>query len=110
MSRFLCVHTVPSNAFTREQVRELTQAAQQDPEIRGYRSFLNLSEGKIACIMEGPSREAVMAWFDKMGVPYDWVAKVELEGERGNILEEGKGEQIGQTPDWLRSSSHTTPS
>jgi hypothetical protein len=51
----------------------------------GYRSFVNLSEGKICCILEADDREAVATWFKKMGVPYDDIVPVELEGERGTI-------------------------
>jgi hypothetical protein len=35
--------------------------------------------------MEAPSEDAVGAWFTKMGMSFDDITKVELEGERGNI-------------------------
>jgi hypothetical protein len=35
--------------------------------------------------MEAPGKDAVAAWFAKVGMPYDSITKVELEGERGNI-------------------------
>ena len=50
-----------------------------------YRSFLNLAERKAVCVMEAPTKDAVAAWFTKVGMPYDTITKVELEGDRGNV-------------------------
>ena len=85
MAKFMCTHTIPPGKFSAVQLREFAQAAQQDPAVKGYRSFANLAEGKAVCVMEAPGQEAVAAWFKKMGMPFDSITKVELEGERGNI-------------------------
>ena len=85
MAKFMGTHTIPPGKFSTDQIRQLAQAAQQDPTVKGYRSFVNLAEGKAVCIMEAPSKEAVEAWFKKMSMPFDSVTKVELEGERGSI-------------------------
>lgn len=85
MAKFMCTHTIPPGAFTADQLQQFGQAAQQDPVVKGYRSFANLAEGKAICVMEAPTKEAVAAWFGKMGMPYDSITKVELEGDRGNI-------------------------
>ncbi len=53
----------------------------------GYRSFVNLSEGKAFCILETSDKNTVANWFQKMGMPYDNITQVELEGERGTIEE-----------------------
>ncbi len=90
MPKFLCFHTVPPNGFSREQVDQFAQAAQQDPVVKGYRSFCSLSEGKIACVLEAPNKDAVSAWFRKMKIPCDSISQLELEGERGVIKECGK--------------------
>ncbi len=87
MPKFMGIHTMPPGGFTREQLNQFTQAAQQDPVVRGYRSFGNLSEGKAVCILEAPNKEALAAWFQKMGMPYDSITRVELEGDRGVIEE-----------------------
>ncbi len=87
MPKFMSTHTMPPGGFTREQLNQFAQAAQQDPVVRGYRSFTNLSEGKAACIMEAPNKETLAAWFQKMGMPYDSITRVELEGDRGVIEE-----------------------
>ena len=85
MSKFMCTHTLPPGKFSADQLRQFAQAAQQDPSIKGYRSFTNLAEGKAVCVMEGPDKDAVAGWFKKMGMPVDSITRVELEGERGNV-------------------------
>lgn len=85
MPKFMSSHTLPAGALQREQVSHLAQAAQDDPVVRPYRSFLNLSEGKVFCIMEAPSRDALVDWFGRMQMPCDYVTPVELEGERGVV-------------------------
>ncbi|HOB73768.1 MAG TPA: DUF4242 domain-containing protein [Phycisphaerae bacterium] len=85
MPKFMGVHTFPQGAFSREQLNQLAAAAQQDPAVRGYRSFVNLSEGKAVCIMEAADQKAVEDWFTRMGMPCDCLVPVELEGERGEI-------------------------
>jgi hypothetical protein len=85
MAKFMCTHTIPPGKFSADQIRDFAQASQQDTTIKGYRSFANLAEGKAVCVMEGPSKDAVAAWFKKMGMPFDSITKVELESDRGNI-------------------------
>jgi len=85
MAKFMCTHTLPAGKFSPEQIRQFAQAAQQDPTVKGYRSFANLAEGKAVCVMEAPTKEAVATWFTKMGMPFDNITKVELEGERGTV-------------------------
>jgi len=85
MAKFMCTHTLPAGKFSAEQLRQFAQAAQQDTAVKGYRSFANLAEGKAVCVMEGPNKDAIAAWFKKMGMPFDTITKVELEGDRGTI-------------------------
>jgi hypothetical protein len=85
MRKFLCTHTLPPGAINYEQICQLGEAAQHDPNVRGYRSFMNASEGKGCCIFEADDREAVVAWFQKMQVPFDSIVPVEFEGDRGMI-------------------------
>jgi hypothetical protein len=80
-------HAVPPGAMKREQVNKLAEAAKSDPVIKPYRSFCNLAEGKIICVMEAPTKQALAAWFEKMKVPCDYIAPLELEGERGVVKE-----------------------
>jgi hypothetical protein len=85
MSKFMCTHTVPPGKFSESQLQQFAKAAQQDPAVKGYRSFANLAEGKVVCIMEAQGKDAVAAWFTKMGMPFDSITQVELEGDRGNV-------------------------
>lgn len=87
MAKFMSTHTMPAGAMKREQVNQLAQAAQNDATVRPYRSFLNLSEGKVVCIMEAPSKESLAAWFQKMQMPCDDITPVELEGDQGVVKE-----------------------
>jgi Nickel responsive protein SCO4226-like len=86
MAKFMCTHTIPPGKFSADQLRQFAQAAQQDPTVKGYRSFANLAEGKAVCVREAPGKDAVEAWFKKRGMPFDSITKVELEGDRGSIL------------------------
>ena len=85
MAKFMSTHTIPPGKFSPDQIRQLAQAAQADPNVKGYRSFSNLAEGTILCVMEASGKEAVAGWFKKMGVPFDRITQVELEGDRGQI-------------------------
>lgn len=96
MTKYLCIHTLPPNAINLSQMNQFAEAAQHDPAIRGYRSFACPSEGKVVCVMEGPDREAVAAWFKRMGMPYDTICPVEIEGERGVLHEEFATGPVGQ--------------
>jgi hypothetical protein len=85
MPKFMSSHSVPAGAMKREQVDQMAQAAQNDTTVKPYRSFLNLAEGKVFCVMEAPNKETLTAWFKKMSMPCDYVTQVELEGERGTV-------------------------
>ena len=85
MKKYMSSHTVPGGAISREQIDQIAQAAQQDPVVKPYKSFLNLSEGKIMCIMEAPDEAALAAWFGKMQMPCDSITAVEFEGECGVV-------------------------
>ena len=87
MPKFMSSHSLPAGALNRDQVNQLAQAAQNDATVRPYRSFLNLSAGRVFCIMEAPNQESLTAWFQKMQMPCDYVTPVELEGERGVVKE-----------------------
>lgn len=95
MAKFMCTHTVPPGTLTREQIEGFAKAGQEDPIIKGYRSFINLSEGKAVCVLEAPDRNSVESWFLKMGMPFDGITQVEFEGDRGAIRSEiGRPETI----------------
>jgi hypothetical protein len=100
MRKFLCTHTLPPGAMNYEQICQLGEAAQHDPHVRGYRSFVNASEGKACCILEANDREEIADWFQTMQVPFDSIVPVEFEGERGTI------EDLRQQPVMAGESWH----
>ena len=85
MQKYFCVHTFPVGALTHEQICQVGEASQHEDHVRGYRSFFNLTLGKVWCVLEADDREAVVAWFDRMKIPYDSIDLVELEGEHGVV-------------------------
>jgi hypothetical protein len=84
--RYLVQHGLPAG-ITREEIEKLQRASLSDKDIRGYRSFLNLSEGKGVCLIDAPSRERLVAWLEEHEMPFDSIMEVELEGERGRWVE-----------------------
>jgi len=85
MPKFMSTHEVPPGQFTPDHIKQFAQAAQQDPIVKGYRSFCNLSDGHLFCVLEAPDKASVEAWFKKMGMPYKSISQVELEGDRGKV-------------------------
>ncbi|WP_395139865.1 nickel-binding protein [Armatimonas sp.] len=85
MPRFLSVHTFPPGTFTLERIEEIAARGQHDSVVRGYRSFHSPTEGQIVWILEAPSKEAVLDFCQRMGLPVDAVTQLELEGHVGVI-------------------------
>ena len=75
MTKYLCTHTLPAGGMTKDQVCQVAQAMQQERQIRGYRSFMNLTEGKLVCILEATDKQTVANWFRKMNIPYDSIIR-----------------------------------
>ena len=87
MPKFMSSHQLPPGGFSREQVCQLGEAATNDPNVRPYRSFVNLTEGRAFCVLQAESSENVATWFEKMKMPVDAIMRVELEGEGGTIVD-----------------------
>lgn len=85
MPKYMTIHTFPAGSLTPERIEEIARAGQQDPVVRGYRSFHSLSEGRIVWLLEAPDREAVTAWCRKQDLPLDGITELELEGHVGVI-------------------------
>jgi len=85
MARFICSHRLPAGVMKEHIMSMFADAAQQDDTVRGYRSFMNLSEGRLFCVVDANDAEAVQAWFDKMRMPTDEIVKVEIEGDHGQL-------------------------
>ena len=85
MHKFFCTHTLPPGTLTPEQICQVAEASQHETDLRGYRSFFNLTKGKAWCVIEAKDRESVVNWFKRMEIPFDSIDLVEMEGERGTI-------------------------
>jgi len=85
MRKYMCTHSLPPEAFTPEQICRVAEAAQRDENVRGYRSFFNLTEGKAWCILESEDRQAIVDWLQRIGIPHDSIVAIELEGDRGVV-------------------------
>ena len=85
MQKYFICHSFPKDTLTEEQICQVSEASQKESQIKGYRSFFNLTEGKAWCVMEADSPQAIAAWFKKMEIPYDSIERVEMEGERGKV-------------------------
>lgn len=85
MSNFLCTHTIPSGKPSTDQMRRGARAAQNDLIVKAYRSFATLGDGTAVCVMQAPSKDALTSWLAKLGMPFDSITNVELEGERAGI-------------------------
>jgi hypothetical protein len=85
MHKYFCEHRFPVGSLTEEKLCQVAEATQHESNIKGYRSFVNLTEGKVWCILEANDREAIVAWFNRMEIPYDSITLLEFEGERGVI-------------------------
>ena len=81
----MSIHTLTPGVFTPERIEEIARLGQQDPVVRGYRSFHSLQEGRIVWLLDAPSKDAVVAWCKKVGLPLDVVTELELEGHVGVI-------------------------
>ncbi len=84
--RYLVTHPFEPG-LTREKFEEHVKATQTDPEVKGYRSFVNLTEGKAVCLFDSPDRERLVKWLEENKLPYDSICAVELEGEHGEFIE-----------------------
>lgn len=85
MQRYLCIHTFGPGTMTRQQVEQFSRTAQQAEEVRGLHSYVNLSEGKAACIFEADSKSTLDQFFRKNRMPVDSITAIELEGDQGSM-------------------------
>jgi hypothetical protein len=58
-----------------------------DPDVHGLRSFINLSEGRAVCIFESTSREKLEEFFRRNNLAFESIVAVELEGDHGQLTD-----------------------
>jgi hypothetical protein len=84
--KFIVTHPLPKG-LSRTDLETMIKSIRQDPEVRGYRSFLSLSEGKGFCVFEAPDRTCLENWLTNNNLHYDSITEIELEGYRGEWVE-----------------------
>jgi hypothetical protein len=84
--RFMVFHTLDPG-MTREQVEDIARATQLGADVKGVRSYLNLTEGRGVCIYDAPGRERLAQWMRSQQLPWDSIVEVELESE-GSLVRE----------------------
>lgn len=84
--KLLITHKLPSE-ITREQLAGFAKVTQTDPNIKGLRSYVSLTQHKAVCLFEAASRERLAKWMEEHQMPYDDIWAVEVEGERGEFRE-----------------------
>jgi hypothetical protein len=85
MPKFMVTHTLPPKGISRDQFCQISIATQQDPNVKCYESFANLTEGKAFCYWDAPRPEELEAWFSKMNVPYDTITRLEHIAEGADV-------------------------
>lgn len=87
MPKFMSRHSVPPGSASRGQANQFAQTARTDGTALSYRSFLNLSEGRLICVVKAPNRETLAAWFENMQISCNEITSVELVGQKGSVTE-----------------------
>jgi hypothetical protein len=83
MARFISLHTLA--CLTRQGAEELTARLAHGSEVRTRRIVVNLYEGKMLAEFEADKRETVEAWLAGQKMHYDWLLRVELESDGGDL-------------------------
>ena len=73
--------------MTIEDFKRISESLPKDSDVRGIRSFFNLSESKGVCILEAPSKDRLADWLRSNNLTYDTILEVELEAENGRVVE-----------------------
>jgi hypothetical protein len=88
MPRYFSMHTFPPNAFTKEQLGQLSQMAVKDPVVTSVRFEGNLKDGKMYCVFEAPSKQTFEEWLKNHKIPYDFVTQTTIACEGGATVRE----------------------
>lgn len=83
MPRYFSMHTFPPEAFTKEQLGQLSQMAVKDPVVTSVRFEGNLKDGKMYCVFEAPSKQTFEEWLKNHKIPYDFVTQTTIACEGG---------------------------
>ena len=84
MPRFFALHTIGPNVVTRQMVESAGAHAKGQPEITSYRSFINMAEGHAGCVIDAPSKEWLLQYFQSLNLPVNALFQIEVETLNGN--------------------------
>ena len=84
MPRYLSLHTLA--CLTRQGAEELAARLARASEVTVRRVLLNMLGGKMLVEFEAADHEALERWLAAEGFHYDWVLRVEFEGEQGRLV------------------------
>lgn len=98
MKRFLVLHKLPPEMLSLEKLKEMGSAMRDDPDVKGYRSFLNLTEGRGACVFEAPDADTLGKYLSSASLPYESILEVEIEGEGGEFTDLREKVGVGGGP------------
>ena len=88
MPRFIAMHTLGPNLITRDMVEDSAAHTKQQAEITCYRSFINMREGRAACVIDAPNRAWLENYFNSIKLPFDLLFEVEIESVDGVVQED----------------------
>lgn len=78
--RFMVVHKMEPK-LSRQQAADIQEATQKDEHVKGYRSFVNLTEGRAYCLYDAPTHDHLMERLKAMSLPFESITQIEFEGE-----------------------------
>ena len=84
MPRYLTFHTLA--CLTRQGAEELAKRLASASEVKARRVQVNMIEGKMLVEFEAADRESLENWLKASGFHYDWLLRVEWEGESGRLV------------------------
>jgi len=84
MPRYLTFHTLA--CLTRQGAEELAKRLASASEVKARRVQVNMIEGKMLVEFEAADRESLEKWLEGNGFHYDWLLRVEWEGEGGRLV------------------------
>ena len=85
MARFITYHNAPGvNLDTLEDLRQkVNDVAKSQPETIYYRSWVNLSKGKIMSECDALDSASLRRWFNDLGLPVVEISEMDLIGQAG---------------------------
>ncbi|OFW09054.1 MAG: hypothetical protein A3H27_06845 [Acidobacteria bacterium RIFCSPLOWO2_02_FULL_59_13] len=80
MPRYITSHNMA--CLTRQGARELAQTMRSSPGVEFLRLLGNMTDGQLLAEFEVASREVLQQWLEKLGMHYQWMARMDFEATR----------------------------